>query len=391
MALEKVALVIPGFQSSIEDWCIPVFTNLAREMAGRVELRVFALRYPPRRDCYPIGEVHVHSIGGGLTRGRSIPVLSLALVWRRFLSEIAREHAVSPFSAVAGIWATESGFLATLAAQRLGVPSLVHVAGGELVYFPQIKYGNWRRGLAGRLVAGTLQRADILTVPSGPLRRTLLRRAPMARVRDWAPGVDTRRFHVGAEHSTPQPFTFVTAGSLIPVKGHTLLVRALAELRATRPERTVRLQVLGGGPLRPHLESLAAELDLTGYVAFEGEVRHDRLPAIYGAADAFLLGSWHESQCMAALEAMACGLPCVAPPVGALADLASLGADRQSVFLFTERSPAAVAAAMRSIVDMTPAQRRALGMNARERVARNYDMVAQTEMLLALLEELTSA
>src|ERR1700730_2770294 len=127
----KIALVIPGFQSSVDDWCIPVFTNLAREIATRAELHVFALRYPHRRDTYMVGDVHVHSLGGGPLAGLRVPRFSLLKLWRDTLSAIERENSRALFKAVVGIWATESGWLATRAARRLGLPSLVHLAGGE--------------------------------------------------------------------------------------------------------------------------------------------------------------------------------------------------------------------------------------------------------------------
>ena len=75
------------------------------------------------------------------------------------------------------------------------------------------------------------------------------------------------------------------------------------------------------------LEQLTETLKLKGYVTFEGEVAHDRLPAIYQECNAFLLGSYHEAQCMALLEAMSCGLPWAGPMVGAVSDLVEMGAN----------------------------------------------------------------
>ncbi len=164
----RIALVIPGFQSSADDWCIPVFTNLAREMAKRAEIHVFALRYPNRRDTYMVGDVQVHSMGGGAFAGRRLPGFSLVKLWRDFLRTIEIEHAKAPFRAIVGIWATESGWLATRAARNLKVPSLVHLAGGELTHISQIGYGNRRRNLAGRLVDSSLASASIIDCTVGP-------------------------------------------------------------------------------------------------------------------------------------------------------------------------------------------------------------------------------
>jgi hypothetical protein len=138
----KLAVVIPGFQANERDWCIPAFTNLAQELARSVELHVFTLRYPPRRDLYRIGRVKVHSIGGGAFLDHRLVGASLLKLWRDTLLDIGTEHRRGPFSAILGIWATESGWLATRAGRLFGVPTIVHLAGGELTWLPQIKYGN---------------------------------------------------------------------------------------------------------------------------------------------------------------------------------------------------------------------------------------------------------
>src|SRR4051794_18427784 len=153
----KLAVVIPGYQADAQDWCIPAFTNLAHELARHVEVHVFALRYPPRRACYTIGNVHVHAIGGGAFNARRLPIASLINLWRQTIFDIRAEHARAPLSALVGIWATESGWLATRAAGMLGLPSLVHLAGGELTWLPDIRYGNRGVPLERVLVGSALR------------------------------------------------------------------------------------------------------------------------------------------------------------------------------------------------------------------------------------------
>jgi glycosyltransferase involved in cell wall biosynthesis len=388
----KVALIIPGFQSDAEDWCIPVFTNLARELSKEVEMHVFALRYPARRDRYDIGNVHVHSLGGGAIAGRRLPAVSLLKLWSDFRSAVEAEHRRAPFAVIMGVWATEAGWLAMRVARRLGLPSLVHLAGGELIYVPQIGYGNYKRGLAGRLVADTLRHADLLTVPSDPMRSALLRAGHVdsGKVIDWAPGVDTDMFAPGPSRTLQaKPFVFVSTGSLIAVKGHDLLVRALALTRAEVPDRDIRLRIVGEGPLAPALDQRIVQLGLKGYVSLDGEVAHDTLPLIYRDSDAFLLGSWHEAQCMAALEAMSCGLPWVGPPVGVLSDIALLGADMPSGVLFHKRDVRDVANAMKKLATLEPGDLSEWGRRSRTLVLGHYSLAEQTSRLLSLLEGLT--
>src|SRR5438309_1552404 len=148
----KLAIVIPGFQANERDWCIPAFTNLAHELAKSVELHIFALRYPGQKRKYRIGQVNVHAFGGGAVAGQRIPIASLFKLWRDASHAVQAEHRKASFHAIVGVWATESGWLATRIAKRLGVPSLVHLAGGELVWLPEIGYGSQGHGLARLLV-----------------------------------------------------------------------------------------------------------------------------------------------------------------------------------------------------------------------------------------------
>src|SRR5690348_16786472 len=96
----KIALVIPGYQSSPQDWCIPVFTNLAHRLAAQAELHVFALRYPRRRDHYRVDNVFVHSLGAGGLGGQHVPVISLLKLWLDSLRAVRTEHGRAPFDVV---------------------------------------------------------------------------------------------------------------------------------------------------------------------------------------------------------------------------------------------------------------------------------------------------
>jgi glycosyltransferase involved in cell wall biosynthesis len=211
----------------------------------------------------------------------------------------------------------------------LGIPALVHLAGGELVHDPATGYGNQAPGLARFLVAGSLRLATAITVPSGTQRALLHRRYPAhaGKAVDWALGVDTAMF-APATPPVPAPaagapLRLVHAASLLPVKHQALLLDGLAAARTLAPDRPVALTVVGQGPLERSLRAQAARLGLGDSVTFAGNQDHAALPALYRAHDAFVLTSRHEAQCMAVLEAAACSLPWIGPPVGALADLAA--------------------------------------------------------------------
>jgi glycosyltransferase involved in cell wall biosynthesis len=386
----RLAIVIPGFQANEEDWCIPAFTNLARELSKSVSIHVFALRYPHTRGTYRIGKVWVHALGGGAFRGQRLFGASLLNLWRDTLRKIEAVQRKRPFDAIMGVWASESGWLATRAANLLRIPSLVHLAGGELVWLPQIGYGTKPKSLPAMLVQRSLRNASVITSPSGPMSQGLVSSgiSRLKRMREWPLGVDTEMFTPPELHSTgAKPFTFVSVGSLIPVKGHDLLLHSFARLRRNGNHQ-VYLRVIGSGPLERQLRSLSTDLGLEGYVDFAGEVPHDKLPEVYRRADCFVIGSWHEAQCMAALEAMACGLPWIAPPVGALADLPTAREDAPTGIRVEQRDPTPFAQAMHEIITLPPEVRAQWGRNARAVIEQDYALTTQSKSLLQILSQI---
>lgn len=112
----------------------------------------------------------------------------------------------------------------------------------------------------------------------------------------------------------------LAVGSLIPRKGHDVLLRALATL----PDLDWTLTVAGGARDTVHAEGLTAlaeELGIAQRVTLAGEVDEATLDALWRGADAFALATHWEGYGMAAAEALARGLPVAVTAGGAVADL----------------------------------------------------------------------
>lgn len=137
----------------------------------------------------------------------------------------------------------------------------------------------------------------------------------------------------------------LSVGSLIPQKGHDLVIRALAEL----PEAT--LLVVGEGPKGPALGRLAHRLGLGERVRFLGAIDHHEMPEIYNAADLLLLVSQREGYANVLLEALACGTPVVASAVGGNSEIIRSPAVGE---VLAERTPGVIAAAVRRVLEDPP-------------------------------------
>ena len=134
-----------------------------------------------------------------------------------------------------------------------------------------------------------------------------------------------------------------TACRLDPVKGLTHLIRAFAATHSEFPE--LRLEIAGEGPERGPLEAQARALGLAGCINFLGW--QDDLAPVLSRWQIFVLPSLEEGFGIAALEAMAAGLPVVATAAGGLPELVEHG---RTGWLVPPGDSAALANRLRELV-----------------------------------------
>jgi glycosyltransferase involved in cell wall biosynthesis len=112
----------------------------------------------------------------------------------------------------------------------------------------------------------------------------------------------------------------LVAAHLTRRKGVDIALRALSRYLAEKEggAAEVVLWIAGDGPERPMLEELAADLKLGAHVRFLG--RREDMPDLLAAADLLIMPSRSEGLGIAALEAMAAGLPVLGCRVGGLGE-----------------------------------------------------------------------
>jgi glycosyltransferase involved in cell wall biosynthesis len=103
----------------------------------------------------------------------------------------------------------------------------------------------------------------------------------------------------------------LTVGALIKQKNQAILIQAMGKVLEQFPD--AKLVIVGDGPLREELESTANEIGIASNVIFTGYVpTREEVYQIMKAATVFAMSSDYEGFCVAAVEAMACGVPVVA-------------------------------------------------------------------------------
>ncbi|MEA3190141.1 MAG: hypothetical protein QOD77_723 [Thermoplasmata archaeon] len=141
---------------------------------------------------------------------------------------------------------------------------------------------------------------------------------PAERLRIVPNGIDPARFRPDGPASPGDYLLFV--GRLVPYKGVEVLLHAMALARLGLP-----LVVVGDGPRKPFLESLARNLGVE--VRWLGHIPDDMLPILYRGATLTVLPSVNRQEAfgIALIESMACGTPVVASALRGVEDVAKVG------------------------------------------------------------------
>ena len=181
-------------------------------------------------------------------------------------------------------------------------------------------------------------------------------------------GVDLDCFQAAADGPLSSAFEVLCVGRLVPVKGHRVLLQALAHLRAEN--RSITLRLVGDGPERASLEREVEQLGLTGCVCFEGGVNQDRIRDFYCSADALALPSFAEGIPIVLMEAMAMKIACVATAINGIPELIRHEKDG---LLVAPSDVNALALALARLMD-DEKLRRDLGESAHRRIVEHYNL-----------------
>lgn len=235
------------------------------------------------------------------------------------------------------------------------------------------------RGASRVVATGT---EEVLAISRMGLRRSQIAMVP----RGVDPDLFTPRGRTARRRA---PRRIVAAGHLLPCNGFDVAVTALTELPG------VELVIAGGPPPGAlpddretrRLTALADRLGVADRVLLTGPMRRERMPALLRSADAVVCTPTTDHFGMAALEAMACGVPVVAATIGGLLDTVEHGV---TGLLVPPRDPAAVAAELRRLF-ADDAERTAFGRAGRERARTRYSWDRVAADIAHIYQSLTAA
>jgi len=252
-------------------------------------------------------------------------------------------------------------------------PFIVSVWGSDVFSFPN------KSPIHRSLLRYSLGKADAITSSSQVMAqetKKFVKNAPI----DIIPfGVDTHLFNPSPD-SKGGVFKIGTARSLKEIYGLEYLIKAFAKIAGEISSS--KLEIVGEGPLKDKLVSLASSLGIKSKVDFLGYVEQEGLAKLLGGWSVAVLPSIRESFGVFALEASSSGLPVVASRVGGLVETVL---DGKTGFLVEPKNVDELANKLLQLYKDN-ALREKLGKAGREFVVQNYDWEKAAPKMLEVYE-----
>lgn len=301
---------------------------------------------------------------------------------------IVEEHRRDPFDILHAYFLPQAGFVAAYAGKYLGTPSVVSIRGNDIerAAFDPSKFSHVMYALQNASAvttnASTLARKakafverEIFLIPNGidtELSKPMERNETLAEM-----------LGLGGKTKEERSAVIGFAGELREKKGLRALLSGYAQAAKSRPASLLIVGEVRDGEDKKFFDefkSANSQLPIT----VTGPVPHEDIPAYYALMDVLVHPSLRDGMPNAALEAMACGLPVIATPVGGILDALE---DGENGVLVNVNDAAVLAGKIVELLD-DPQKRAGLGQRARETVVEKFGLEAELRANLRVYESL---
>ena len=234
---------------------------------------------------------------------------------------------------------TSYGFLAALAGLR---PLVVTAWGSDALIAPK------QSRLSHYFASYAVTHADAVTTLADHMNASVAELgAPLDQITATPFGVDTQFFRLSPSDAQGQdPLKLICTRNLDSIYDVETLIRALAVVFSGG--RSLKVDLVGDGPLRQHLMDLVHELKLESRIKFHGHVEHNVLAGLLADADIFVTPALSDGNNVSLNEAMACGCFPVASDIPANAQWIKNG---QNGYLYPAGEVAQLARAIEMAMD----------------------------------------
>lgn len=246
-----------------------------------------------------------------------------AFVFARIVGRVRDLHSSNPIDLIHAHAPLPCGHAAMLLNRELRIPYVVSAHGLDVFSTVQVagKAGEWCRRISRRVYTSSRR---VICISERVREQVIEGVGRNCRTSVVHNGVDPELFSPISNPSSDS-LTILSVGNLIPIKGHDLLIRAVAAL--TPEFRSLSLEIIGDGPEKSRLQALAQQLQIAERVSFLGRQPRRQVAAAMQRCTLFALPSRYEGLGCVYLEAMSAGKAVVGCRGQGIAEIIQHGAN----------------------------------------------------------------
>ncbi|MFN8412427.1 MAG: glycosyltransferase family 4 protein [Anaerolineales bacterium] len=339
------------------------------------DVRVFA----PSSNLLPTEKRTLHSNRINVTRfGAHKRVDDTLVDWFELIVD---EHHREPFDLIHAYFLPQAGFVGTYTGKYLNIPSVVSIRGNDIerAAFDPSKFSH---------VMYALQNASAVTTNASILAQKA--KAFINREVVLIPnGIDTELFKPIEKNSTlaeslnvdPNRKVIGFVGELREKKGLQSLLLAYAKINKVLATTLLIVGEVRSGDDQKLFDELKESISNSSIIV-TGQVPHKDLPAYYSLMDVFVHPSLRDGMPNALLEAMSCGKPVVATPVGGVLDVIE---DMVNGVITPTSNENGLAEKIVKLLSQ-PEKREAIGRSARETIVNRFTPEKELQANLSIYQ-----
>jgi teichuronic acid biosynthesis glycosyltransferase TuaC len=301
-----------------------------------------------------------------------------AFLYASLISRVRRLHQSQRINLIHAHAALPSGHAAVLLSRELKIPCVITVHGLDAFFDRQVPGypGRWCKQVSQFVYCSA---ARVICISERVCAEVAAGVPASVRTCVIYNGVDHKMF--SPEPSASLPDTVLSVGNLIPIKGHELLLRALATVLPRYPN--VSCEIIGDGSERQRLTALAKECNLASNVRFLGRQNRRQVTDAMRRCALFALPSRYEGLGCVYLEAMSSEKPVIACRGQGIAEVIQHG---NNGWLVGPDNLEELVQALTTLLESLSLRRR-LGEAARRTIVESFTSAHQAVQLARLYEE----
>lgn len=183
----------------------------------------------------------------------------------------------------------------------------------------EIKEKDFGKKMIWKMTCNIYNRCSLITVPSKSIKKELKKYGLTKPIKIISNGVDLSNFTPKKGYKVSKKLNLLHVGRIGFEKNIDVVIRSFKLLIKQR--KNICLKIVGDGPALQSLKNLAESLNLKNKITFTGYLHGKDLVKAFQKSDIFVTTSTMETQGLAILEAMSCGLPIIGVRKYAIPDL----------------------------------------------------------------------